>query len=115
LESCRTSSIGCRNPKTEISEIYAKNCGTLETLGQKIQNSQNYNLRVVEGALREVVHTYAIFSPNVSILSDGIAKKERVIRISRNLRRVVRFCIIETTISRSLCNGFFKTYALKPC
>jgi hypothetical protein len=58
--------MSCRNPKTETS---AENCETLETLGPKIQNSHNCNLRVVGGALREVVHPYAIFSPNVSVES----------------------------------------------
>jgi hypothetical protein len=107
--------MGCRNLKTEISEISAKNCGTLETLGKKIQNSQNCNLRVVGGAFWEAVHTYAIFSPNVSILSAGIPKKERVVHISGNPRRVIRFCITERTVSGIFCNGFFRTYALKPC
>jgi hypothetical protein len=81
--------MSCKNPKTEIS---AKNCETLKTLGPKIQNSRNCNLRVVGGALREAVHPYVIFCPNVSVLSAGTPKNERVVRISGNPRRVVQFC-----------------------
>jgi hypothetical protein len=99
----------CKNPKSEFS---AKNC---ETLGPKIQNSRNCNMRVVGGAPREFVHPYVIFSPNVSVLSVGTPKKERVVQISGNPRRVVRFCRRERMTTRSLCNGFFKTYALIPC
>ena len=73
--------MSCRNPKSEFS---AENCETLETLRPKIQNSRNCNLRVVGGALREAVHPYVIFIPNVSVLSVGTPKKERVVRISGN-------------------------------
>jgi hypothetical protein len=72
-------------------------------------------MRVDGGAMRESIHPYEIFSPNVSILSVGTPKKERVIHISGNPRRVVRFCKRERTTARSLCNGFFKTYAGIPC
>jgi hypothetical protein len=101
--------MSCRNPKSEFS---AENC---ETLGPKIQKSRNCNLRVVGGALREAVHPYVIFVPNVLVLSGGTPKKERVVWISENLRRVIRFYRRERTTARSLCNGFFKTYALIPC
>jgi hypothetical protein len=70
--------MSCTNPKSEFS---AENC---ETLGPKIQNSRNCNLRVVGGVLREVVHPYVIFSPNVLVLSVGTPKKERVVRIFGN-------------------------------
>jgi hypothetical protein len=92
--------MGCINPKTEIS---AENCGTLETLGPKIQNSWNYNLRVVGGAPREAVHPYAIFIPNISILSVGTPKNERVVRISGNPRRAVRFCRRERMVGFNAC------------
>jgi hypothetical protein len=81
--------MSCRNLKSEFS---AENYETLETLGPKIQNSRNCNLIVVGGVLREVIHPYAIFSHNVSVLSVGTPKKARVIQISGNPRRVVRFC-----------------------
>jgi hypothetical protein len=70
-----------------------------------LQNSQNCTLRFVGGAQREVVQPYVIFSPNVSVLSAGAPKKERVVWFYR----------IERMVARSLCNGFFKTYALIPC
>ena len=104
--------MSCRNPK---NEIFAKKCETLETLQPKIQNSQNCNMRVVGGVLREVVHPYAIFIPNVQVLSAETPKNRGSYKFSGNPRRVVRFCRRERTARRSLCNGFFKTYALKPC
>jgi hypothetical protein len=63
----------CKNPKTKIS---AENC---ETLGPKIQNSQKCNLKVAGGALKEVVHSYATFSPNVSMESAETTKQERAV------------------------------------
>jgi hypothetical protein len=84
--------MSCRNPKKEILQ---KNCGTLETSGPKIQNSRNCNLKVVGGALKEVVHSYAIFIPNLSVEGAETTKKERVVPFSGNPRRVVRFCIRE--------------------
>jgi hypothetical protein len=101
--------MSCRNPRSEFS---AENWKTLDP---KIQNYQNCSMRVVGGALREVIHPYAIFIPNVSILRFGTPQKERVIQIFGNPRRVLRFCIRERTTARSLWNGFFKTYALIPC
>jgi hypothetical protein len=62
----------------------------------------------------EAIHPYVIISPSVSILSVGTPKKERVVRSSRNPRRVIRFFKRERTTARRLCNGFFKTYALIP-
>jgi hypothetical protein len=94
------------------SEFSVENC---ETLGPKIQKYHNCNLRVVGGALREAVDLCAIFSPNVSILSVGTPKKERVVRIFGNPRRAIRFWRKEDNNFEGLCNGFFKTYALIPC
>jgi hypothetical protein len=56
--------MSCRNPKTEILQKIAE---TLETLGPKIKNSWNCNLRVSGGALKEVVHSYAKISLNVPV------------------------------------------------
>jgi hypothetical protein len=50
-----------KNPKIEI---FAEN---YETLGPKIQNSRKCNLKVAGGALKEAVHSYAIFSPNAQV------------------------------------------------
>jgi hypothetical protein len=99
----------CINPKSKFS---AEKC---ETLGPKIQNFHNFNLRVVGGALREAIHPYENSPPNISILSDGTPKKERVVWICGNPRRALRFCRRERMTARRLCNGFFNTYALIPC
>jgi hypothetical protein len=81
--------MSCKNPKSEIS---TENYETLETLGPKIQNAQKCNLKVVGGALREDIHSYAIFSPNFQVLSVGILKNIGSYRFFGNSRRVVRFC-----------------------
>jgi hypothetical protein len=52
------------NPNSEIS---AEKYKTLETLGPKIQNAQKCNLKLVGGALKEVIHSYIIFSSNVQV------------------------------------------------
>jgi hypothetical protein len=83
--------MSCRNPKTEIS---TENC---DTLGPKIQNSWNCNLRIAGGVLREAVHPYPIFSPNVSVESVETLKRERVVRISGNPWRAVRISEKRTT------------------
>jgi hypothetical protein len=101
--------MSCRNPNSEIS---AENC---ETLGPKNQNARKCNLKLVGGALKEVVHSYALFSPNVQVLSVGTPQKGGSYGFSGNPRRVVRFCRSERMTGRCLCNGFFKTYALIPC
>jgi hypothetical protein len=64
--------MSCKNPNSEIS---AKNCETLETLVPKVQNSQKCNMKVVGGALKDAIHSYAIFSPNFQVLSAGTPKK----------------------------------------
>jgi hypothetical protein len=83
--------MSCINPKTGIS---AENCGTL---GPKIQNARKCNLKVVGGALKEAVHSYAMFSPNTQVQSVETPKIERVVPFSGNPRRVVRFCRRERT------------------
>jgi hypothetical protein len=58
--------MSCRNPNTEISAEISE---TLETLGPKFQNARNFNLKLVGGALKEAVHSYGIFIPNVQVPS----------------------------------------------
>jgi hypothetical protein len=58
--------MSCKNPNSEIS---AENCETLETLGPKNQNSWKCNMKLDGGALKEAVHSYTLFSPNVQVLS----------------------------------------------
>jgi hypothetical protein len=38
-----------------------------------------FNLRVVGGALKEIVHTYAKFSPNVEVKGAKTGKRRRVV------------------------------------
>jgi hypothetical protein len=54
LLSCKNPSMSCRNPRDQNSA---------ETLGPKIKISSICNLRVVGGALKEAVHTYAKLGP----------------------------------------------------
>ena len=91
--------MSCRNPNSEIS---VENC---ETIGPKNQNARKCNLKLARGAMKEVVHSYALFIPNVQVLSVENTSE----------RRVARFCESERMTGECLCNGFFKTYALKPC
>jgi hypothetical protein len=84
--------MSCRNPNTEISAEISE---TLETLGPKFQNAQNFTLRVSGGVLEEVVPSYAKISPNVQVLRDETLQKGGSYEFSRfsgNPRRVVRFC-----------------------
>jgi hypothetical protein len=102
-----------RNPNTEI---YAENSETLETLGPKFQNAQNFDLKLVGDALKEVVHSYALFSQKIQVPSAKNLQKRRPYEIFGNPRRVVQFLQKRERMDEScLCNGFFKTYALKPC
>jgi hypothetical protein len=101
--------MSCRNPNSEISIEIS------ETLGPKNQNARKYNMKLVGGALKEVVHSYALFSPSVQVTSVETPQKGRSYGISGNPRRVVRFCRSERMTGICLCNGFFKTYALIPC
>jgi hypothetical protein len=59
--------MSCRNPNSEFSKEISE---TLETLGPKFQNAQNFDLKLVGGVLKEVVHSYSLFIPNVQVLSD---------------------------------------------
>jgi hypothetical protein len=80
--------MSCRNPDTEISAEISE---TLETLGPKFQNAWNFDLKLVGGALKEVVHSYAKIIPNVQVLRDETEKEGGSYEISGNPRRVVRF------------------------
>jgi hypothetical protein len=87
-----------------------------ETLGPKSQNAWNYNLRLGGGALKEAVHTYVLFSPNVQVPSAENPHKSRSYGFSRNPRRVVRFLQKRERMDEKVCAmGSFKTYALIPC
>jgi hypothetical protein len=101
--------MSCRNPNTEISTEIS------ETLGQKSQNARKCNLKIVGGALKEAIHSYAKIIPNVQVLRDGTEKEGGSYRISGNPRRVIWFCKKMTVCLEVLCNVFFKTYALIPC
>jgi hypothetical protein len=81
--------MSCRNPNSEISAEISE---TLETLGPKSQNARKCNLKLVGGALKEAVHSYALFSPNVQVPSAETPQRGRPYEISGNPRRVVRFC-----------------------
>jgi hypothetical protein len=61
--------MNCKKPKSEFS---AENC---ETLGPKIKNSWNCNLKLAGCALKEAVHSYEIFSPKFQVVSDRTTKK----------------------------------------
>jgi hypothetical protein len=105
--------MSCRNPNTEISIEIGK---TLETLGPNFQNARNFDLKLVGGALKEVVHSYTLFSPNVQVSSAEKLQKSRSCGFSRNPRRVVQFLQKRERMAEScLCNEFFKTYTLIPC
>jgi hypothetical protein len=64
--------MSCRNPNSKIS---AEICETLETLGKKNQNAQKCNLKLFEGLVKEVVHSYALFIPSVQVSSVETPKK----------------------------------------
>jgi hypothetical protein len=81
--------MSCRNPNFETSVEISE---TLETLGPKSQNAWKCNLKLVGGVLKEAVHSYALFSPNVQVPSAGTPQRGRSYTISGNPRRVVRFC-----------------------
>jgi hypothetical protein len=75
LVSLRASSKSCRNTILKFSAEISK---TLETLGPKSQNAQNCNLRLARDVLKEVVHTYVLFSLNIQVLSAGNPQKSRL-------------------------------------
>jgi hypothetical protein len=101
--------MSCRNPNAEISEEIS------ETLRSKIKSAQNFILRVSGGALDETVLSYAKNSPKFQVLRAETEKEGGSYKISRNPRRVVRFCKKRMVFLEVLCNGFFKTYAMIPC
>jgi hypothetical protein len=68
LVSWRAPSRNFRNPNSEVS---AKISETLETLGPKNQNAKKCNLKLVGGALKEVVHSYGNFSPVSALYTPG--------------------------------------------
>jgi hypothetical protein len=59
--------MSCRNPNTEISAEISE---TLAILGSKIENAQNFILRVSGGMLAEVVLSYAKNNSNVQVFVD---------------------------------------------
>jgi hypothetical protein len=64
----------CRNPNTEISVEINE---TLETLGPKFQNAWNFDLKLARGEMKEAVHSYSLFSPNVQVPSAKNLHKSR--------------------------------------
>jgi hypothetical protein len=89
LVSGRAPSMSCRNPNIEISAEISE---TLETLGPKSQNARKCNLKLAGGALKVVVHSYALFSLNVQVTSAETPQRGRPYKFFGNPRRVVRFC-----------------------
>jgi hypothetical protein len=78
--SLKNPPMSCKNPKIEI---FAE---SLETLGPKIKSSLICNLRVSGGALKDAIHSYAKFIPNVSVEGVETNKKGRDIPFSGNPR-----------------------------
>jgi hypothetical protein len=58
--------MSCRNPNTEISAEISE---TLETLGPKFQNAWNFDMKLVGGVMKEVLHSHSLFIPNVQVPS----------------------------------------------
>ena len=110
--SLRDPSMSCINPNTEISTEISK---TLETLGPKFQNAQNFTLRVFGDVLEEDVLSYAKRIPNVQVLRAENISERRVIRIFWKHLEVRTVLQEREETGRCLCNGFFETYALIPC
>jgi hypothetical protein len=86
LVSGRAPSMSCINPNTKISAEIS------ETLGPKSRNARKCNLKLAGGALKEAVHSYVLFIPNVQVTSAETLQRGRPYEISGNPRRVVRFC-----------------------
>jgi hypothetical protein len=87
--SQRALSISCKKPNSKISAEISE---TLETLGPKSQNDQKCNPKLAGGTLKEAVHSYELFSPNIQVTSAETPQRGRSYKISGNPRRVVRFC-----------------------
>jgi hypothetical protein len=66
-------------------------------------------MKVVGGVMKEVVHSYAKISPNVSVEGAETTKKERVIPFSGNPRRVVRIAEKRTDFLKSCAMASFKS------
>jgi hypothetical protein len=80
LVSCKNPSMRCKNPRGRNSTE------TLETLGTKNKkNSSIYNLRVVGGALKEVVHSYEKINPNIQV--EGVETSKRRVVFAVATRR----------------------------
>jgi hypothetical protein len=79
--------MSCKNLDIEISTEISE---TLETLGPKFQNAHNFHLKLVGGALKEAIHSYANISPNVQVLRAKTEKEGGSYEISGNPRRVIR-------------------------
>jgi hypothetical protein len=95
--------MGCRNT---ILNFFAEISRTLESLGPKSQIDQNCSLRLVGGALREAVHTYSLFSPNIQVPSAENPQKSRPYGFSGNPRRAIGFLQKrERMVESCLCNG----------
>jgi hypothetical protein len=93
--------MSCRNPKIKNS---AENCKTLETLAPKIQNSQNFTLRVFGGALREVVHPYPNFTSAQPLGSRSPVLNHKHVQLSRSLSHsVTQENYMEYHIISTLC------------
>jgi hypothetical protein len=80
-----------RSCKNTILKFSAEINKTLETLGPKSQNARNCSLRLVGGALKEVVHAYALLIPNFQVPSVENLQKSGSYGFFGNPRRVVRF------------------------
>jgi hypothetical protein len=81
-----------RNRRNTNSKIYAEINENLETLGPKSQNARKCNLKLVGGALKEAVHSYGNFFPNVQVPSAETLKRRGTYGFSGNPRRVVQLC-----------------------
>jgi len=57
------------------------------------EKMDEFMMRVVGGALKEVVHTYVLFILNVEVSSAGNPQKSRSYGFSGNPRRVVQFLL----------------------
>jgi hypothetical protein len=78
--------MSCRNPNYEVSAEIS------ETLGPERQNAWKCDLKLIGGALKEAIHSYALFIPSVQVTSAETSQRGRPYKISGNPRRVIRFC-----------------------
>jgi hypothetical protein len=74
------------------SELFCRNWRNPRNhRAKKNQNARKCNMRLVGCALKEGIHTYVLFSPNVQVLSVENPQKSRSYIIFGNPGRVVRF------------------------